>query len=88
MGTWERIKNYASHPDTVRTKALGASGTEQSQIHQNPSNGEKFQLLSLTGPAVKRDDIFQVDILVFHITSFQKPQWHSPDLLVKTWTST
>lgn len=31
--TWERTKNYPSHPDTVRIKALGKSGTEQSQNH-------------------------------------------------------
>lgn len=68
----QRWVHGKEQPDTVNT--LGISGTEQSQKQQNPLNGEKFQVLSLTGPAVKREDIFQA---VFHVASFPVALWHS-----------
>lgn len=77
MGTWERTKSYASHLDTMWTKALGISDTEQPQSHQNPLNGENSQLLSLTRPAVKERTSFTWTHWYFTLQASKNPLWHS-----------
>lgn len=55
----------------------------------NPPKSFKWREVStaVSGPAVKREDIYQVHTPVSHITSFQNPPWHLVGLLVKPWTS-